>query len=181
MTQPSEGLRIRPSTEQDLPSIQAIYEHAVLHGTGTFETEVPELAEMARRRQEVLSRSLPWLVAESGGRVLGYAYANYFRPRMAYRFCLEDSIYLHPGSQGKGVGRLLLAELIARCEAAGARQMLAVIGDSENTGSIGLHSALGFEHTGVLRNSGWKFGRWLDVVLMQRQLGAGAETSPEQA
>lgn len=181
MTQPSEGLRIRPSTEQDLPSIQAIYEHAVLHGTGTFETEVPELAEMARRRQEVLSRGLPWLVAESDGRVLGYAYANYFRPRMAYRFCLEDSIYLHPDSQGKGVGRLLLAELIARCEAAGARQMLAVIGDSENTGSIGLHSALGFEHTGVLRNSGWKFGRWLDVVLMQRQLGAGAETSPEQA
>lgn len=181
MTQPSEGLRIRPSTEQDLPSIQAIYEHAVLHGTGTFETEVPELAEMARRRQEVLSRGLPWLVAESDGRVLGYAYANYFRPRMAYRFCLEDSIYLHPDSQGKGVGRLLLAELIARCEAAGARQMLAVIGDSENTGSIGLHSALGFEHTGVLRNSGWKFGRWLDVVLMQRQLGAGAATSPEQA
>jgi len=181
MTQPSEGLRIRPSTEQDLPSIQAIYEHAVLHGTGTFETEVPELAEMARRRQEVLSRGLPWLVAESDGRVLGYAYANYFRPRMAYRFCLEDSIYLHPDSQGKGVGRLLLAELIARCEAAGARQMLAVIGDSENAGSIGLHSALGFEHTGVLRNSGWKFGRWLDVVLMQRQLGAGAETSPEQA
>lgn len=181
MTQPSEGLRTRPSTEQDLPSIQAIYEHAVLHGTGTFETEVPELAEMARRRQEVLSRGLPWLVAESDGRVLGYAYANYFRPRMAYRFCLEDSIYLHPDSQGKGVGRLLLAELIARCEAAGARQMLAVIGDSENAGSIGLHSALGFEHTGVLRNSGWKFGRWLDVVLMQRQLGAGAETSPEQA
>ena len=181
MTQPSEGLRIRPSTEHDLPSIQAIYEHAVLHGTGTFETEVPNLAEMARRRQEVLSRSLPWLVAESDGRVLGYAYANYFRPRMAYRFCLEDSIYLHPDSQGKGVGRLLLAELIARCEAAGARQMLAVIGDSENAGSIGLHSALGFEHTGVLRNSGWKFGRWLDVVLMQRQLGTGAETSPEQA
>ncbi|MBA4341450.1 MAG: GNAT family N-acetyltransferase [Methylibium sp.] len=181
MTQPSEGLRIRPSTEHDLPSIQAIYENAVLHGTGTFETEVPDLAEIGRRRQEVLSRSLPWLVAELDGQVLGYAYANYFRPRMAYRFCLEDSIYLHPESQGKGVGRLLLAELIARCEAAGARQMLAVIGDSENAGSIGVHSALGFEHTGVLRNSGWKFGRWLDVVLMQRQLGAGAETSPEQA
>ncbi len=181
MTQPSEGLRIRPSTEHDLASIQAIYENAVLHGTGTFETEVPDLAEMARRRQEVLSRSLPWLVAESDGRVLGYAYANYFRPRMAYRFCLEDSIYLHPDSQGKGVGRLLLAELIARCEAGGARQMLAVIGDSENAGSIGLHSALGFEHTGMLRNSGWKFGRWLDVVLMQRQLGAGAASSPEQA
>ncbi|WP_397535690.1 GNAT family N-acetyltransferase [Roseateles sp.] len=181
MTQPSEGLHIRPSAEQDLPAIQAIYQHAVLHGTGTFETDVPDVAEIARRRQEVLSRKLPWLVAELNGQVLGYAYANYFRPRMAYRFCLEDSIYLAPDSQGKGVGRLLLAELIARCEAAGARQMLAVIGDSENAGSIGLHSALGFEHTGILRNSGWKFGRWLDVVLMQRQLGAGASISPEQA
>lgn len=181
MTQPSEGLLIRPSAEQDLPAIQAIYQHAVLHGTGTFETDAPDVAEIARRRQEVLSRKLPWLVAELNGQVLGYAYANYFRPRMAYRFCMEDSIYLAPDSQGKGVGRLLLAELIARCEAAGARQMLAVIGDSENAGSIGLHSALGFEHTGILRNSGWKFGRWLDVVLMQRQLGAGASISPEQA
>lgn len=181
MTQPSPGLQIRPSTEHDLPAIQAIYEIAVLQGTGTFETEVPEIPEMARRRQEVLGRGLPWLVAELDGHVLGYAYANYFRPRMAYRFCLEDSIYLHPDSQGKGIGRLLLTELIARCEAAGARQMLAVIGDSQNAGSIGLHAALGFEHTGILRNSGWKFGRWLDVVLMQRQLGTGAQTSPEQA
>ncbi|HEX2010347.1 MAG TPA: GNAT family N-acetyltransferase [Roseateles sp.] len=175
----SETLLIRPSTEQDLPAIQAIYAQAVLHGTGTFETEVPELAEMARRRTEVLGRQLPWLVAEQDGRVLGYAYANYFRPRLAYRFCLEDSIYLHSDAQGKGVGRLLLAELIARCEAQGARQMLAVIGDAQNQGSIGVHSALGFEHTGVLKSSGWKFGRWLDVVLMQRQLGQGDQSSPE--
>ena len=181
MSTPTAALLVRPSTEADLPAIQAIYQHAVLNGTGTFETDPPELAEMARRRQEVLSRSLPWLVAEAQGQVLGYAYANYFRPRLAYRFCVEDSIYLHPDSQGRGVGRLLLAELIARCEAAGARQMVAVIGDSKNAGSIGVHTALGFEHTGMLKNSGWKFGRWLDVVLMQRQLGEGAQTSPEAA
>jgi len=164
---------IRPSTEADLPAIQAIYAHAVLHGTGTFETDVPDVAEMTRRRTEVLSRSLPFIVAEVDGEVTGYAYANYFRPRMAYRYCLEDSIYLAPTAQGQGLGKLLLAELIARCEAAGGRQMLAVIGDAENKGSIGLHTALGFQHTGVLKSSGWKFGRWLDVVLMQRQLGQG--------
>lgn len=164
---------IRPSSEADLPAIQAIYAHAVLHGTGTFETEVPDEVEMGRRRAEVLSRSLPYLVAEQDGVVLGYAYANYFRPRLAYRFCVEDSIYLAPEAQGRGVGRLLLAELIARCEAAGSRQMLAVIGDAQNQGSIGLHRALGFQDAGILKSSGWKFGRWLDVVLMQRQLGLG--------
>lgn len=173
------NLLIRPSTEADLPAIREIYETAVLQGTGTFETEAPDLAEMRRRRTEVLSRSLPWLVAEQDGLVLGYAYANYFRPRMAYRFCLEDSIYLRPGHQGKGLGRLLLAELIARCEACGARQMLAVIGDAENKGSIGVHAALGFEHHGLLKSAGWKFGRWLDVVLMQRQLGQGDQSSPD--
>lgn len=172
MSQPSP-LRIRPSTDADLRAIQAIYAHAVQHGTGTFETEVPGEDEMGRRRAEVLGRSLPWLVAERDGEVLGYAYANYFRPRLAYRFCVEDSIYLAPAAQGQGVGRQLLAELIARCEAAGARQMLAVIGDAANAGSVGLHTALGFEHTGVLKSAGWKFGRWLDVVLMQRTLGQG--------
>ncbi len=172
---------IRPSTEADLAAIQAIYAHAVQHGTGTFETEVPDLAEMTRRRSEVLGRQLPWLVACEGETVIGYAYANYFRPRLAYRFCLEDSIYLHPEHQGKGTGRLLLTELIARCEALGARQMLAVIGDAANQGSIGVHAALGFEHTGKLANAGWKFGRWLDVILMQRQLGPGADSAPEQS
>ncbi len=169
---------LRPSTEADLPAITAIYAEAVLHGTGTFELEAPDGAEMARRRTDVLSKGLPWLVAEESGRVLGYAYANHFRPRRAYRFCLEDSIYLAPEARGRGVGRLLLAELVARCEAAGARQMLAVIGDSANAGSIGVHRALGFEHTGLLKASGWKFGRWLDVVLMQRALGTGAATTP---
>ncbi len=171
---------MRPSTAADLPAMTAIYAHAVMHGTGTFELDAPDEAEMARRRDDVLAKGLPWLVAEEGGRVLGYAYANHFRPRRAYRFCLEDSIYLAEDARGRGVGTLLLAELVARCEAAGARQMLAVIGDSANLGSIGVHRALGFEHTGVLKASGWKFGRWLDVVLMQRALGTGADTPPAE-
>ncbi|MFY9510166.1 MAG: N-acetyltransferase family protein [Rubrivivax sp.] len=174
------SLTVRPSTDTDLPAITAIYGHNVLHGTGTFELEPPDTADMARRRADVLAKGLPWLVAEAGGQLLGYAYANHFRPRRAYRFCLEDSIYLAPEAQRRGVGRLLLAELIARCEAAGARQMLAVIGDSANAGSIGVHRALGFEHTGVLKSAGWKFGRWLDVVLMQRQLGTGDTTTPAE-
>lgn len=179
MSQPAAlPLLIRPATDADVPAIQAIYAHAVEHGTGTFETEIPSVEEMGRRRAEVLTRQLPWLVAERDGKVLGYAYANYFRPRMAYRFCLEDSIYLAPTAQGQGVGRLLLAELIIRCEAAGARQMLAVIGDAQNAGSIGVHTALGFQHTGLLKSAGWKFGRWLDVVLMQRTLGPGDTTAP---
>lgn len=170
---PNPALILRPSTPADLPAITAIYAEAVLHGTGTFELDPPDEAEMTRRRDDVLSKALPWLVADRDGQVLGYAYANTFRPRKAYRFCLENSIYLHPDARGQGLGRLLLTELIARCEAAGARQMLAVIGDADNAGSIGLHAALGFEHTGVLKASGWKFGRWLDVVLMQRALGVG--------
>jgi L-amino acid N-acyltransferase YncA len=184
---------LRPSTEADLPAITAIYAHAVAHGTGTFELDAPGLDEMARRRAEVLDRGWPWLVAEDSaevsaehrpgsasrpGAVLGFAYANHFRPRRAYRFCVEDSIYLAPDAQGRGIGRLLLAELMARCEAAGARQMLAVIGDAANAASIQLHAALGFEHTGVLRASGWKFERWLDVVLMQRALGQGQAVPP---
>lgn len=176
-------MRIRPSQPADLPAITAIYAHHVLHGTGTFELEPPEEAEMARRHADVTGKGLPWLVAtapgtEGGERVLGYAYANHFRPRRAYRFCLEDSIYLAPEAMGRGTGRLLLAELMARCEALGARQMLAVIGDAHNAGSIGLHRALGFEHTGVLKASGWKFDRWLDVILMQKALGSGDGCDP---
>jgi len=177
---PLPALLIRPSTPADLPAITAIYAEAVLHGTGTFELDPPDPAEMARRRDDVLGKGLPWLVAQergdASGRLLGYAYANHFRPRKAYRFCLEDSIYLHPAARGRGVGKLLLAELLGRCEAAGARQMLAVIGDAANTGSIGVHAALGFCHAGVLQASGWKFDRWLDVVLMQRSLGHGSAT-----
>ncbi|HEU4458172.1 MAG TPA: GNAT family N-acetyltransferase [Methylibium sp.] len=175
---PSARTLIRPSRADDAEALAAIYGWHVEHGTGTFELERPSPDEMARRRDEVLGRGLPWLVVEAEGRVLGYAYANYFRPRMAYRFALEDSIYLAPEAQGRGLGRLLLAELIARCEAQGARQMLAVIGDSANAGSIGLHRALGFVDAGVLAASGWKFDRWLDVVLMQRALGPGASTPP---
>jgi len=175
------ALLIRPSQDADLPAIQAIYAHAVEHGTGTFETEIPGLDEMARRRADVLAKGWPWLVATQGGEVLGYAYASPFRPRLAYRFCLEDSIYLAPDHKGQGVGRLLLAELMARCEAGGARQMVAVIGDANNLGSVGVHRSLGFEHTGVLKSAGWKFGRWLDVIFMQRALGTGDSHAPEQA
>lgn len=170
---------IRPSVADDLPQITAIYEWNVLNGTGTFELEAPDLPEMTRRRDDVLSKGLPWLVAERGGQVLGYAYANHFRPRRAYRFCVEDSIYLAEAARGQGVGKLLLAELIKQCEAQGARQMLAVIGDSANAGSIGVHLSLGFQHTGLLKASGWKFDAWRDVVIMQRTLGAGDTTPPE--
>ena len=170
---------IRPSTEADLPSITSIYAWNVEHGTGTFELQAPDEAEIARRRADVLGKGLPWLVAEDDGGVIGYAYANHFRPRLAYRFCVEDSIYLDARAAGRGLGRLLLAELVARCEAAGARQMLAVIGDSANLASIGVHRSLGFRQVGVLQASGWKFDRWLDVVIMQRSLGQGSLTPGE--
>ena len=171
-------LILRPSTAADLPAITRIYGHAVQHGTGTFELDAPDEAEMARRREAVLGNGLPWLVAERGESVLGYAYANHFRPRRAYRFCLEDSIYLDPAAQGQGVGRILLAEMLSQCEARGARQVLAVIGDSANAGSIGVHRSCGFEPTGVFKSAGWKFDRWLDVVLMQKALGQGSSTAP---
>jgi phosphinothricin acetyltransferase len=176
------SLLIRPSTPADLPAITAIYGWNVEHGTGTFELEAPTLQEMTRRRDDVLSKGWPWIVAEhaapDGPRVLGYAYATPFRPRLAYRFALEDSIYLAHDAQGRGVGRLLLAELMARCEALGARQMLAVIGDSDNLASIGLHGALGFELVGTMRSVGWKFERWLDVVIMQKSLGLADRGKP---
>jgi len=171
-------LLIRPSTGDDVPAIAAIYGWNVLNGTGTFELDAPDTTEMSRRRDDVLSKGLPWLVAERDGDVLGYAYANQFRPRPAYRFCLEDSIYLAPAAMGQGTGKLLLAELMSQCEARGARQMLAVIGDSANAGSIGVHRALGFEQTGLLHSAGWKFDRWLDVVIMQRRLGLGDDMRP---
>jgi L-amino acid N-acyltransferase YncA len=175
---PESSLLIRPSTSADVSAIAAIYGWNVLNGTGTFELDPPGDAEMARRRDDVLDRGLPWLVAERAGEVLGYAYANQFRPRPAYRFCLEDSIYLAPAARGQGLGKLLLAELMSQCQARGARQMLAVIGDSANAGSIGVHRALGFEQTGVMKSAGWKFDRWLDVVVMQRGLGQGDSVPP---
>jgi phosphinothricin acetyltransferase len=174
------ALLIRPSRDEDVPAITGIYAWHVEHGTGSFELEPPTPAEMAQRRAATLAAGMPWLVAQRDDRVVGYAYAHPFRPRRAYRFCVEDSIYLAAEALGAGVGRALLAELIARCEAAGARQMLAVIGDSANAASIGLHEALGFRHTGVLRSAGWKFERWLDVVLMQRALGPGDAWPPAE-
>lgn len=175
---PATPLLIRPSTEDDIGAIADIYAWNVLNGTGTFEIDPPSAADIAARRADVLAKRLPWLVAERDGRVLGYAYANVFRPRPAYRFSVEDSIYLAPDAKGQGVGKLLLAELISQCEAQGARQMLAVIGDSANAGSIGVHRTLGFTPAGVLKATGWKFGRWLDVVLMQRPLGLGDSVAP---
>lgn len=170
---------IRPSREDDLLAIARIYGHHVLHGTGTFETIPPTVEEMALRRADVLSKHLPWLVIEDEGQVLGYAYGNWFKPRPAYRFSVEDSIYLAPEASGKGWGRALLAELLVALERAGVRKVMAVIGDSGNAGSVGLHTALGFERVGVVPSCGWKFGRWLDIVLMQRSIGEGDRTPAE--
>lgn len=176
-----QTLLIRPSDLDDIAPITAIYAWNVNHGTGTFELEPPDEAEMARRREDVLSKALPWLVAENAdGQVIGYAYANHFRPRRAYRFCLEDSVYLAPAATGQGAGKWLLAELLTRCEAAGGRQMLAVIGDSQNLASISLHRGAGFEDVGVMKAAGWKFGRWLDVVIMQKALDAGSSQAPRE-
>ena len=171
-------MNIRPATRQDLAAVTAIYAHHVLNGTGTFETDPPSESEMTQRWQDVQHNGLPYLVAESDGRVLGYAYANWFKPRPAYRFSAEDSIYLHPDAVGKGLGALLLNELLVQLEALGVRQVLAVIGDSNNMGSVGVHHKLGFERIGVMSSVGWKFGRWLDVVLMQKTLGEGATSAP---
>jgi len=172
---------IRPSTEADLPAITAIYGHHVLHGTGTFETTPPSEADMAARRADVLAKGLPYLVVEDAGRVLGFAYCQWFKPRPAYRFSAEDSIYMHPDARGKGLGRQLLTALAASAEATGIRKLIAVIGDSANAGSIGVHSALGFERVGVFKSCGWKFGKWLDIVLMEKALGEGDSTPPEEA
>jgi L-amino acid N-acyltransferase YncA len=170
---------IRPSRDEDLDAIARIYGHHVLHGTGTFETTPPSVADMTTRRADVLTKGLPWLVVEDGGQVLGFAYGNWFKPRPAYRFSAEDSIYMAPEAAGKGLGRALLAELLAALERAGVRRVMAVIGDSANAGSIGVHRALGFEPAGVITSCGWKFDRWLDIVLMQKPLGAGDSTPPK--
>ena len=172
--------QIRPSRDEDLPAICAIYGHHVLHATGTFETEPPTLAQMAERRADVAARGLPYLVLEEDGQVLGFAYCQWFKPRPAYRFSAEDSIYLHPQACGRGLGRLLLAALADAAHQAGLRKLIAVIGDSANTASIGVHRAIGFEPAGVIRACGWKFGRWLDIVLMEKTLGDGDRSAPAQ-
>ena len=171
---------IRPSRDEDLAAITAIYAHHVLHGTGTFETEPPTEADMAARRADVLDKNLPYLVAEGDdGRLLGFAYCNWFKPRPAYRFSAEDSIYLADDARGQGLGTRLLAALEQAAAAVGVRRLIAVIGDSANTGSVGLHRSLGFQHVGVLMDCGWKSGRWLDVVLMDKALGPGSSCDPE--
>ena len=171
---------IRPSSDADLPAITAIYAHHVLHGTGSFETEPPSIADMTARRADVLSKGLPYLVVEQDGKIAGFAYGNWFKPRPAYRYSVEDSIYMAPDRQGKGLGRALLAELMARFEAAGIRKVMAIIGDSANTGSVGIHLALGFTQVGIVDSCGWKFGAWRDIVIMQKPLGLG-DTQPPNA
>jgi phosphinothricin acetyltransferase len=169
---------VRPATADDLPAIHSIYAHHVLHGLATFEEEPPSLEELARRFRDVTGRGLPYLVAETDAVVAGYGYCAPYRLRSAYRYTLEDSIYVRHDMTGRGVGRALLEELIRRCERLGYRQMIAVIGDSANAGSIGVHAACGFLRVGVLRSAGFKFGRWVDSVFMQRPLGPGDATRP---
>ena len=170
---------IRPAEALDFSAITDIYAHHVLNGTATFETEPPSESEMQNRFADVRGKGLPYLVAQSDGIILGFAYCNWFKPRPAFRYSAEDSIYLAPQATGKGIGRLLLAELLTQAERAGIRRMIAVIGDSANAASIGLHRKAGFEHVGVMRSCGWKFERWLDVVMMERALGNG-DHSPAQ-
>jgi len=158
--------------------LTGIYAWHVQRGTGTFELDAPNAQQMSERHRQAEDQGWPWLVAERAGQVVGYACAQAFRPRAAFAHCVEDSVYVAPGVQRLGIGRLLLAELIAQCEARDATQMVAVIGDTANAGSIGLHRALGFEPAGKLTAVGWKFERWIDVVLMQRRLGSGAELPP---
>lgn len=174
-------LLIRPSLDQDIPQITAIYAHHVLHGTGTFETDPPSVADMTTRRADVLGKGLPYLVAEQDGQVVGFAYGNWFKPRPAYRYSVEDSIYLAPDLHRQGLGRALLAELLARFEAVGIRKVMAIIGDSANAGSVGVHRALGFTQVGVVESCGWKLGAWRDIVIMQKTLGAGDTQPPADA
>ena len=169
---------MRASTEADVARCAEIYAHHVLYGTASFEVDPPDHTEMKRRRAAVLDIGLPHLVAEREGRVLGYAYAGSWRPRPAYQFSVEDSIYIDKDAVGQGVGKALLPALIDRCTALGRRQMVAVIGDSAQTASIRLHASCGFGMVGTLKNIGFKFGRWLDSVLMQRELGSGASLPP---
>ena len=171
-------MEIRTATEGDIPDIQSIYAHHVLTGTGTFEEEPPSVEEMTGRFAEVIGNGWSWLVATDATGVLGYAYYTQFRDRSAYRFCVEDSVYVREDVRGQGVGKALVARLIEDATATGMRQMIAVIGDSENTGSIGVHASLGFHLVGTLRAVGVKFGRWVDVVSMQRPLGLGDADVP---
>ncbi|OQW54536.1 MAG: GCN5 family acetyltransferase [Proteobacteria bacterium SG_bin9] len=169
---------IRPAAADDLPTITAIYAHAVRTGTATFELDPPDLAEMTSRFLKLKHGGFPYLVAAQNSAVLGYAYAGPYRPRPAYRFTVENSVYFTPEAQRRGMGIVLLNELIAQSTQSGFRQMIAVIGDSANAGSIAVHTRAGFELIGIHRNVGFKFGRWLDTVMMQRALGDGGTIAP---
>jgi L-amino acid N-acyltransferase YncA len=171
-------VEIRPASPADLAAITAIYEHAVRFGTATFELIPPDLAEMTRRYRSLTSNGFPYLVAVRAANIIGYAYAGPYRPRPAYRFTVENSVYLEPSAQQRGIGTLLLRRLIAESQARGYRQMIAVIGDSANAGSIGVHRKTGFQMIGTHPSVGFKFGRWLDTVMMQLALGDGASTLP---
>jgi L-amino acid N-acyltransferase YncA len=171
-------VQVRPATPDDIGEIHAIYAHHVLKGLASFEEEPPSAAELRRRYDEVTGGGLPYLIADFGGTVAGYGYCSLYRTRSAYRYSLEDSVYVRPDAQGRGVGATLLAELIRRCEGLGYRQLIAVIGDSANAASIGLHASAGFLRVGTLRSAGFKFGRWVDSVIMQRPLGKGDNARP---
>ncbi len=170
---------IRNATDADVPAMQAIYAHHVLNGTGTFDEEPPSVEDMADKFRKVVDHGWSWLVAADATGILGYAYYTQFRERSAYRYCVEDSIYVRDDVRGQGVGKALVAALIEHATARGMRQMIAVIGDSDNVGSIGVHASLGFHMVGTLRGVGVKFGRWVDVVSMQRALGRGDANLPD--
>lgn len=178
MFAPKDALNIRDAADADLPALAEIYAHHVLTGVASFEEVPPSVDEMASRRAAVLALGAPYLLAELDGRITGFAYAGTYRGRPAYRYTVEDSVYVAPNAFGRGVGKALLTEVIRRCEAAGFRQMIAVIGGSDNAGSIALHARLGFAPVGTFRSAGFKFGRWVDSVLMQRALGPGDTSLP---
>jgi L-amino acid N-acyltransferase YncA len=175
-----ERVQVRPANADELPAMQEIYGYHVRHGLATFEEEPPSVEELRRRFDDVRSRGLPWLAAEFGGVLAGYGYCTLYRTRSAYRFTLEDSVYVRQGSEGRGVGSAILRELIAQVEALGYRQLVAVIGDSAHAPSINLHASCGFLRVGILRSVGFKFGRWVDTIVMQRPLGRGDGTPPQE-
>ncbi|MCF7532442.1 GNAT family N-acetyltransferase [Pseudomonas petrae] len=176
----ADELILRDARDSDMPAVQAIYAHHVIHGTASFELEPPTVEHMLQRRADICANGLPYLVAERDGEVVGYGYATLYRPRPAYRFTVEDSVYVREGMAGFGIGHALLAAVIQHCMESGRRQMVAIIGNSENSASIRLHARLGFRQVGVFESVGFKHGRWLDTVIMQRELGEGASTTPDR-
>jgi L-amino acid N-acyltransferase YncA len=178
MSESEHKLIIRPTEDADMTEVTDIFRYNVLHGLASWDYEPPDLAEMQRRRETILTGGYPHIVAEWAGKIAGYCYASSYRPRPGYRFVVENSIYVHQDMQRRGVARALLLEVIKQCEARGFRQMIAIIGDSENVPSIKLHEELNFRHAGLLRNIGWKQERWLDSIIMQRRLGDGGQSDP---